>query len=853
MAFITNITDGTPQTGTFGPDGQPSGINNNGGVFPTPLSLSSGAVGGGSVSGIDSTGIRTGLNAGMNWLAGEAFFLGTGNTASNSNQHGLPLSQTVTTRFVNTARRRGWNPTNASFSTTLPSDSASLGLWSNKSQKEGGPFAGDKNIDEAYMSFEGDSPFNTGGNAFPAPSPTQFISTPANSPRPQIPCQQRSGDNPDLCSCYMQRTDEAGKVWMAPYCADARTTAYPCVLTEGDCGSASGPGRTPLSGYELPIFSGVNYDAKNPSFGLGDDSGNPQSGYWIRIPSAAQIPELEDPTLENGDRIYQARCGCWQQGRDNTALAYLFDWKKDFRQDQLANGGCAYKMASGLRPRGSGVFLKCGRLANENVRNRYSRCRCAWAHRMVYMGTDINTVTGLNCDPTGAQWFYEAPMCDNQGNVNPHSGRLYGCDQSSFNTDQVLCLTYVTTRDSCGSDDPCFCSEAYDAGPKFLPEYSGAIGSGEEDLSRVARKCYDVVTTGCLADLGRVDGDLLGGSGDLYVIASGAEPYWDPDTCGWITPIQLATTGSASRNTSETGAPWTEDCLATQSECYGLLFQPDGASLLCAVSGTPVISLSDRYLHNANKLWYEREDPFETSNILRGFDFKIDYKCCQKFASGAPECYNLKTRGPKYPIFTWVNYDAPDGDRHEQYEADRNWIVANAFFSGAQPDPAATPPLPEGQYRTPSGDPNCQWVYTLMHYICGPMTSGAPIGVDAVTVPLSVPEWRISSTLGVIGCPSGDGIPTGFCYDLINSGAAYDFGSYVQYDDGSGHTGCWIITDTPGFSGIASGGSSGDCDWTYRIQWYGEIDGTPQISGAQPGQEGYPIIIRQSDVSGCTP
>jgi hypothetical protein len=231
-------------------------------------------------------------------------------------------------------------------------------------------------------------------------------------------------------------------------------------------------------------------------------------------------------------------------------------------------------------------------------------------------------------------------------------------------------------------------------------------------------------------------------------------------------------------------------------------------------------------------------------------DWAIDYKCCQKYASGAPECYNLKVRGPKYAQFTWVHYDAPEGDRHEDYEADRNWLVAGATFSGAQPDPAATPPLPRGEYRSPSGAPNCQWVYNIIHIKCGP-EAPLPYLNSFDGIASNVPESLLSDTAGIIGCPEG-GAPTGFCYNVINSGALYEFGTYVSYDDGSGHTGCsWVITDAPSFSGIASGGTDhDDCDWIYQIQWYG--GDPPAISGALPGQVGYPVYVKQSNITDCS-
>ena len=88
---------------------------------------------------------------------------------------------------------------------------------------------------------------------------------------------------------------------------------------------------------------------------------------------------------------------------------------------------------------------------------------------------------------------------------------------------EVLTLEYVTDRSSCGHDDPCLCTDAYDAGPKFLPQWSGAVGSGTNynpPELRNQRKCYSTVRTGCLVNIGDPSGPTVQvATGDVYVIA----------------------------------------------------------------------------------------------------------------------------------------------------------------------------------------------------------------------------------------------------------------------------------------------------------------------------------------------
>jgi hypothetical protein len=859
MSWITNITSPTPSTGYYGPDGQPSGIKNDGGVFPTPLSLSSGAVGGGSVSGIDSTGIRTGLNAGMDWLAGEAFFLGTGNTASNSAKHIAPYAQGVRTSLRNTAFRAGFNPLDNTFKYSPADNTSSFGMFNISNQKEGGPFAGSKGVDTSSLDLSSDD--------IPR-SNTTFISV--GGGQPTEPCVPHTAA--DLFKCVKQIGSGVDSYFVY-YCPHADTTDYPCTLTGLYCGS----------GYMLPVFSGANYDAITGP--IGGDVGNPKSGYWIREGAKTRLGGTSNNTVRSrhNDREYvqtvvsSGDCDCWQPNGTNRQsilaqeshieagdgpVAYVHEIREEFTQDELRIDRCGYKILSGLRPVGSGDF---GGLCSKTNRGRVQRCNCVWAHKLIYIGTDINAKTGVDCQWYNSQWFYEAPQFDNTGGANPNRGKLYACDESVLpgsQTDgvstEVLCLEYVTDRSSCGFDDPCLCTEAYNAGPKFIMEWSGAVGSGsdyEDQSDRTQRRCYNTVRTGCLVNLNATEPTVQIGTGDIYVICSGATPYWDSSTCGWMTPIRLANqlpTGAdyPDPTTSETGAPWTTNCFTQQTQCYnGTIknpLEPFESAMVCADTGEPVLTISDRFLHNANSVWiggslaplpdyYGNPHDGSTRNIV------TDYRCCQKFSGGGPECWDLLQRGPLY-LNKWLHYAV--GSSSPNYRADRNWLAVSARFSGVSEDPVTLEQ--EGQFLTPSGTGNCQWIYDLYHYRCGP-EGYTGVGTPWDGIQNDVPESLLSNTSGMLGCPES-GAASGYCSGIFNSGAIYAALSYVEYDDGAGHTGCsWVPMHHPVFSGSPSGTGVSDCQWTYYIDFYG---GDPP---AGPMLSGYPITVPESLIGsgGC--
>ena len=220
----------TRQPEYSGPDGQPYGINNDGGVVPTPLSLSSGAIGGGSVSGVGNSGIKSGA---YDPLSGGGFFWGTGNSASNSAKNIPPYAQSVRTSRRNSAFREGFNSFDNTFRYPPSGDTASFGMFNISNQKEGGPSAGSKGVDNSSLDLSSD---------YIPRSNTTFISV--GGGQPTEPCVTHT--EADLFKCVKQIGSGRESTFVR-YCPHPDTTDYPCVLTGLHCGS----------GYKLPcIFRG---------------------------------------------------------------------------------------------------------------------------------------------------------------------------------------------------------------------------------------------------------------------------------------------------------------------------------------------------------------------------------------------------------------------------------------------------------------------------------------------------------------------------------------------------------------------------------------------------------------------
>jgi len=154
MAFTTNIT-GFPTTGSYGTDGKPSGINNDGGIEVTPQNA-------GNVPS-SSTESREGINNDKS-ISGNPY-----NQSASSTDTPSPVGNPSIGNYTESLSERivdkgSWNPLTAEYST--PPFSASSGCWNVGNNSEASPYVNTLKVDNAIRD---DNISTIGGGGGPQP------------------------------------------------------------------------------------------------------------------------------------------------------------------------------------------------------------------------------------------------------------------------------------------------------------------------------------------------------------------------------------------------------------------------------------------------------------------------------------------------------------------------------------------------------------------------------------------------------------------------------------------------------------------------------------------------------------
>ena len=311
-------------------------------------------------------------------------------------------------------------------------------------------------------------------------------------------------------------------------------------------------------------------------------------------------------------------------------------------------------------------------------------------------------------------------------------------------------------------------------------------------------ECDTVYWTGCLSN--SPDGTLRWApeDGNYYALATGTTPTWSNSECAWMTSV------------------WKCDPIFT-----GLASSADrsGELLRCALQDQECWADQAQIPGNANP-----------STYLPTF-------VCPNKDTTYFDLYNSGT-GMAYAVGDWVKYNV--GSSHPLYKGDRGWEIVSAQFSGQ----ALT-----ALDCLPSGDPNCKWQYLLRYYECGPTGDAYSAGSWSLFGVAS--EEQISKD-GQIGCTS---YGAGYCSGVIETGNIWGVyqnpGSYVNYNDGAGHSGCqWIVGSddkAPFFSGSPTGTGVDDCVWWYYLAW---VSSGPYGGSDISGWVG-PVRVNQINRDGC--
>lgn len=792
MSFITNIT-GVPVTGAFGPDGAPSGARNDNAVVGSSSSVISNSQTSGPIFSGDQAS-KSVSSKNFNVLGGGTV-TEPNEAASDSTSTRRTLSQNVTTAMTNTAFRGGFNRFDATFAKDPAGGDA--GIFAIQQRTEGGPNAGAKGIDKSITNRQEGGVDNN-----------RFISYNIGAAIPQSPGAQasnikkpRAADNP--CGCFDKDLN--------PIDLDTTTTDFGCF-------SGAYPSGCDFDGFKVPVFTGTRWRSVGEAEGGGM---TPETGYFMK--------STQSPFGGAGN------CSCWnaEDGAPNTLgnTRYV-----DNLKDELTGRVLACTRAA-INGRSSAPV--CQQYKDNDPSKPYvDNCSCTWAHKLAFIGSETGAGTGTPC-VQGGDWWYEVRRCNALSTSVPaNSGKLIRCYETAFGIETTE-LTKVAEWQSCSPSDPCFCSSNYSAGPKVGPTI-GPIEASDE--------CDTVYWTGCLSN--SADGTLRWApeDGNYYALATGTTPTWSNSECAWMTSVWKCDpifTGLASHG-DRSGEVLR--CALADQECYADQAQIPGNANPSTYLPTFVCPNKDTtYTVPDTRIWeygYTERDGFETSSYIG--NPSVNYGACETAATTGGLCFDLYNSGTgmAYAVGDWVKYNV--GSSHPLYKGDRGWEIVSAQFSGVRLNYG---PQPTDVDCLPSGDPNCKWQYLLRYYECGPTGDAYSAGSWSLFGVAS--EEQISKD-GQIGCTS---YGAGYCSGVIETGNIWGVyqnpGSYVNYNDGAGHSGCqWIVGSddkAPFFSGSPTGTGVDDCVWWYYLAW---VSSGPYGGSDISGWVG-PVRVNQINRNGC--
>ena len=505
MSFITNITNDVPDSGLYGADNDPAGINNNGGTETTPQDAGNvPSAGTESREGVnnDKSISANVYNQPASSTDAQAIGLGSSSLGPKQENKYNPDAQ----RFFNSQFRNDLAANNA-----YPRDSFDH-------YKEESPAGSIQPIYRSTFNVQAGSINQSGdivGASYvdndlnPINNPVTITTSVGGAVFTAIPSKPDANfpqvTNPfTICSLESEPLiDTSGCSW--GYCADALPFADARI------------------GKKMRIFQG---------------QGCKESGYWV---------QYLDRSYDNTDAEAHANainCEFLQNSERRT-----------FGQIDSASSRVSGRIPDcGDKSSGRSYCRKNIAASGAIPPATFNRGK-TYGHRLMYVGTSLAGIkekewcayaedkrvvyppNPLTVTPSGHdEWFFEGARCNADGTRNTsHSGKLYGCccKAGGFGGDaEGYSVTYVGDLTLGTADDPCDCRRRKENGAKFLTEWNAAFNL--ED------KWVNVLMTGCTEGTA-LDGYIHEGVDvDLYCLATGrpVNPVWSETECAWYHDLQ---------------------------------------------------------------------------------------------------------------------------------------------------------------------------------------------------------------------------------------------------------------------------------------------------------------------------
>lgn len=493
--FITDIT-GVPVTGSYGTDGKPSGINNDGGTETTPQDAGNvPSAGTESREGMDNDKSVTGnpYNPNASGTDTQTIGLGSSNMGpKQSNKYSPDAQRLFNSQFRNDPSNNIYAKDSFNhYKGESPPSSIEPTYESSFNIQGGGTYQSGDAVGSLYLDSglnEINNPGSTLTTSVGGAVYTSFVD-PNVGPGPVI---GGDGTNPYiLCT-----KNSSGLI-------DVNCEFAECV---------GGQGSVQL-GKKMRIFQG---------------QGCKKSGYWV---------QMLDTSYDQSD----------EQAQEN-ALNCDF-WRKSDRR-----GKGKISQASNLRKcgskigRGSCIKVVC---QDTTIPPKEHNAGYTYTHKLMYVGTTLDGIKNkewcafedehrfnppLTVAKSGwTEWFFEGDRCTLDGTRDEvtHSGKLYSCCCKTNPEGEVVPsgyeLTLVGDLTAGTSGDPCDCRRRKENGPNFLPEVTGA--------GHLKDEWFTVLMTGCNQEAA-LD-HYIQKDDNLYCIATGksgsfGDPYWSESDCAWI-------------------------------------------------------------------------------------------------------------------------------------------------------------------------------------------------------------------------------------------------------------------------------------------------------------------------------
>ena len=801
MNFITRIT-GIPTTGSYGPDGNPSGINNNGGTETTPQDAGNvPSAGTKSREGVDNDKSISANAYNQSASSTDAQAIGPSSSNPNMGNKYKPDAQ----RLFNSQFRD--DP--LSFPLERPYVIDSFDHYKNKSPAGSIEPVYENTFNIAAQSVNtegsvvGSFVYDSSGNVINGPV-TRVTTSMGGTVFTSVP------GTPNIDPGFGIPTG-------ANSCEDkqARIIDNPCeiVTCEG------GLGNVPL-GKKMRVFQG---------------QGCEKSGYWVQH-------LISSATVDDSDGI-----GVNCDNFTNTSILVHGELNRLPKIGPTGDSPGVPKNCNTVR-RTSNCLDVITVLAGISG-NQASATDKFYAHRLMYVGTSLAGIKnkeycswegqpeGETLDPLPVvaksghrEWFFEGTKCNADGtrNETAHSGKLYGCccksDFSAVNGQASgYTLTQVADITLNSSDDPCDCKRRYQEGAQFLTEWSAA--------RYLEDKWVTILMTGCNKEAA-LD-HYISDKSNLYCLATGRNaPQWSPANCAWYHDLQRVVRCDGDDPDAMPDPDDPNRAILAQRYCP---------------SGSPITNITDRNL-------------FPTATTSDGSPGSIDEEDMINYAWCAtgtctPAC---SSGAPLFSVGDYVNISSVTvtglNNRNDAWESLSVYDISNSGASngsGFNTDAVisgisgcgilnnswrVTDRAYGGKLSSPDSF-DCTWGYQIEFTGCAPCRSGTPTGCAELGTGMVpnfegmnaefIPEAQLTSGSVCAGggcgsCSSGD--------SLFEAGDYVNLTSYIvsgYRNIHGGFSGAFVIDLTTSGAGHGGGHSSVEpfstgcaanislCAWTF--------------------------------------